>query len=1649
VEPIRIPLELIDKTAAALEQMQRRFAALEEKAKAIGQSFAQLPQSGGSGGGLAGLGGQADSLFGKLSGVSFGFNNIVGAVQTLAAAAKPAFDFLIGSNEKLNAQLLSSQTNLASSARIFQGGKELTDPTAKIQASQGALRAALKQVEVDTQSLVGVTSAQVNELFQTTLQNAAALNNQSKQFPDPIAAATSLTKGWAASLKVIGIPLNQAGQEINSILRGQVDQNSLLAKNLNISNEQVNKWKSQGILVDELNKRLNVFVAGNAIASRSIEGISSNIQDIVEILGREVGAPFLEPIVDILDQLYQALNANREGILEFAKSISAQVLVIFNQIKAAIEPLIPGLLLLGQGFASLAQAGIEAFISTVQTLLSVLGAATQIFGPVVTLIGGLVKVIGDFAKSDLGQIVIQVGLLIAAAAVIGPIIGSIGAAIGGLVAAIPVFVAGLGGVIASALAAAAPVLAIGAAIAALGFILYQLAPAFKPLIDGIQDFFGRLGAVFSPLVEDIKKSAGEIGAFLAAAFAKIGPIIQGLINLYIKNLQTTIAFLKPLGAFIADVFIKGTEFAVNFARNAIAAIGALVKAVADSPIGKIIGALLDQLGKLAPAVEQKPAAPDFGEAGAAYIELGEKVKGALAELAQAGDPKSATAAAEKLIAITKDQIAKGVITVEQGQKQLSAILGNDTIDKSVRQQAQSLSQGLAANGAQADELAKKAQGAAGELQKSAQAFADFDKATKDATATLSKDVVDPVQAKAAGDAIVKATQAAFEGKVITAEQARQKLDAVLNNPNVDKAIKDKAGALKADIDKAAASGQAATDQQVQAIQKAGAAIAQNSGDFQIKGKTVDNLGTSFEQLAKKAANAQKSINEEGGGDPARFAASLKELTDITKQQLEAGQITEAEAKKRLTAIATNKKAEVAVQQAAQKELEAIREAGAKRESEGFDRQIQNVEESVAKGKKTKIEAEEEITKLKFQQQNKQLENLKASLKAEQAAGRGNGKRANDLKNQIEKAETDVSKTEENARKQRFDNRLKLQEDASKKEVANIKERIAQESLSEAEGERQLNQQKAKSTSDRLKILQQNLQDEIKAGRGKGELAKGLREQVEQAETEAAEAAKAVRDAAFKRKLEDFDEQQRILDGRKATGQVSEAEANRDTLAIGEAKINIELAEINRKRSLLRSDDKEGLEALEAQEADIYKRRQENLKKFQDEQIRLLEQAQKRASDALKLAQTQQETELAKLERDGLARSVELDDDRAKLKEKQLKQELQQEKERLRALEALPKLSDPAREEERQSKIRASRQRTAEITLSQVQAEAATQDAIAAKLKDRIDQQIKGVENLATANQQASDRALKLQEFQEKAIDRQNKLLQARKGLFDALKGYTEGEYNLALQFTEGEENQQKIREEAARQRLRFLKQEQEFELQSLELELKKNEALRQREIIQNRIEKSRAQADLAKESANTEKARVDLSRGKITQAEFQAQLLAESAAKERVRGVIEQGALLQEQATTDREAEALQRQGLAKRQALATDQARAEVAKETKTKSDDLALQREFLAKARNGAREVIKVPITVDLPPIVAPNAIARDVAAATDTKTLVNTLKQFEATVIEGVGQLIKKPAPAGTIKQENTITVDSKPSAQNLTQQLYNGLYDLSQFAKTSAT
>ena len=65
------------------------------------------------------------------------------------------------------------------------------------------------------------------------------------------------------------IPIQQMRTEIESLLSGNINRaQDILAPYLNITKELVKEWKTQGVLVDEINKRLESFkYSSDAIAN--------------------------------------------------------------------------------------------------------------------------------------------------------------------------------------------------------------------------------------------------------------------------------------------------------------------------------------------------------------------------------------------------------------------------------------------------------------------------------------------------------------------------------------------------------------------------------------------------------------------------------------------------------------------------------------------------------------------------------------------------------------------------------------------------------------------------------------------------------------------------------------------------------------------------------------------------------------------------------------------------------------------------------------------------------------------------------------------------------------------------------------------------------------------------------------------------------------------------------------------------------------------------------------------------------------------------------------------------------------------------------------------------------------------------------------
>lgn len=430
----------------------------------------------------------ASSLFESVSQLAFGFNNVLQSAQTLFAQVGQGYDLLIGQNERFNQGVLQSAASLAANADVFRDGIKIDDAGEAIRALNEPITASIREVEKATRSLVGVTEAETTQIFNTILSQSAKLANQSKEFPDSIKAAEQLAPGLVATLGTLQIPLEQASLEIRDLLQGSITDDTAIAKALQISNEDVRRAREAGTVVDYLRSKFEPFTVANAMAAKSVDGITSNIRGLIETSARAAGLPLYDQLVDQLARLEQFLIANEDALQSFATAAVGGVTeaiapigdVLIDELIPALGEFIAALADSAGGLDSLASLAGEGIASGIKFLAMVLkGAAdnADLLRIAATLLAA------QFAAMKLAALIQAVGALgaafvgftganIAASAALGStnagllaLAGGSTAATGGM-AALSAGAAALGGTL---MAALPPLIAIGAAIAAIKF----------------------------------------------------------------------------------------------------------------------------------------------------------------------------------------------------------------------------------------------------------------------------------------------------------------------------------------------------------------------------------------------------------------------------------------------------------------------------------------------------------------------------------------------------------------------------------------------------------------------------------------------------------------------------------------------------------------------------------------------------------------------------------------------------------------------------------------------------------------------------------------------------------------------------------------------------------------------------------------------------------------------------------------------------------------------------------------------------------------------------------------------------------------------------------------------------------------------------
>lgn len=1134
------------------------------------------------------------SLWKAAGQVSFEFNNIHGAIQRMMGAARPGYEWLIGANERLNQQLLQSAATITATSKVQTAdGRQLTN-LASIRALGPELKKTIREVEKATQELVGVTSAQTSEVFNVILQNTGKLNGQLKaaaggadKFKDPLDAAAKLAPGLVATLGTLGLPMQQAADEVGNLLKGEIDSTAQVAKSLGITREMIENWKSQGTLVNELTKKFDPFLKANKEAARSVSGITSNMKDLLEIMGREAGKPLAAAFVDILDVAYKVLEKVIPPVQKALSNILEQVVSTAKRIYTAVEPV----------FNGIAKAVIAIFPTIEPAIKAVMASSEQMitsFKPAFEAIGSIISSVGVAIAALIPVItaVNQAFTTVLATAITG-VFTALSPVIFLAVEGIKLFANTLAAINANpfgavilqaalmttALAAVVPpILAMIAGIKA--FVLSV------SLLSGAFGFFGALSATLTPISPALAGVAGSAGVATGAmgtffgvvkagfatggisgAISAIGTALAGVgtaagaATVPVTGLMATLGPLLAIGGAIALTFIwKGTQDM----KNAQEEVDQLAKTSDDIAVSMLetsgkLKALQDKASKGQLSNKEKEELKQQIFAGKQRVALAEdqiKANKALREQLQ-----SQGAAPEQLAAI--DALNS---RLENGKKTLSSFansvkISSQEVERLGTTQEQVAKKAKAANDilvqgvgdpVKYKESAKEQQTLLETQVKIGQVTAE--EAAKLLTLQRNNAKLDYETQLAAKEAIVKIYQTRFneieklrnEGK-LGDDGAVSELQQIKNNTELEFSIrKDAAEKIKAirkqsfDADLAE---QSAAQAEIAAKQAAGV-IGEAESARQI---TESKIAESKIRIRQQREELDNELNPE---------ARRKLAADIRKSQAE---LTKIEAEERERRNKERLKDFDEAQKMIQRDFdkgriseEQYNQELAANDEERSAEEIRQLDEKFAKLQSTDKEGREAIQAQIAEAESKQEKNREAAINREVATL----KKATEDKNKLLQAALDKGQiSEEEYNKERAAAEI----DAADAEIELLKDKLSKVSSTNVKAQEDLLVKIAEAESKKEQVRKQSMERELAL------LEQHLGKQ-----------ADLIRNAESERKLEI---ERAVADGRKTRAE-GNAEAAQEAIRAAEQQISLEREKLNKLKSLTPPSNEREREALE-------------------------------------------------------------------------------------------------------------------------------------------------------------------------------------------------------------------------------------------------------------------------------------------------------------------------------------------------------------------------------------------------------------------------------------------------------------------------------------
>jgi len=155
----------------------------------------------------------------------------------------------------------------------------------------------------------------------------------------------TLTQLFAQAAGAMDVPMWNLKQEITSVLMATIDYNSVIAKNLGITNEAIKQHKQLGDLYDYLLQKLQTFSLASEDIANSMAGLRSNISDVWDELTSKIvkDSGMWEVAKSALKDVYNTLQKYNEEA-EKTKEISEVLKVTLKGLLYGFEGLATGLI---------------------------------------------------------------------------------------------------------------------------------------------------------------------------------------------------------------------------------------------------------------------------------------------------------------------------------------------------------------------------------------------------------------------------------------------------------------------------------------------------------------------------------------------------------------------------------------------------------------------------------------------------------------------------------------------------------------------------------------------------------------------------------------------------------------------------------------------------------------------------------------------------------------------------------------------------------------------------------------------------------------------------------------------------------------------------------------------------------------------------------------------------------------------------------------------------------------------------------------------------------------------------------------------------------------------------------------------------------